>query len=36
MHSHVELFDKECRRLLGIEDTELPRTAETEEVLFFA
>ena len=36
MHSHVELFDKECRHLLGIEDAMSPRVAETEEVLFFA
>jgi dipeptidase len=36
MHNHVELFEKECRRLLGVEESVSPRVAEAEEVLFFA
>ena len=36
MHQHVELFDKEYRRLFGVEEQAPHRIPETEEVLFFA
>jgi hypothetical protein len=36
MHAHVELFDREYRRLLGIEDVAPTPAPVTEEVMFFA
>lgn len=36
MHQHVELFDREYRRLFGVEDKALLQAPVTEEVLFFA
>lgn len=36
MQSHVDLFDKEYRRLMGMEETAPQRVPQAEEVLFFA
>ena len=36
MQSHADLFDKEYRRLLGLEEAAPQSVAETEEVLFYA
>ncbi|MBM3996534.1 MAG: hypothetical protein FJ303_20635 [Planctomycetes bacterium] len=36
MHLHVELFDKDYRRLLGMEEAPRPTVPEAEEVMYFA
>lgn len=36
MQHHVELFDKEYRRLFGVEDVRAPAPAVAEECLFYA
>jgi hypothetical protein len=36
MNQHVELFDKEYRRLFGIEEKRAPVESVAEEVLFYA